>query len=122
MNNPVKTMGDDASKLLHEAAEGAEQAIRSTQRAAQHGLDSARAQTTSALNHLGQDAESLAQRGMDAAHEGSHKLQEKSMHARDVTTNYIQREPVKSMLMAAAVGAALMGLVALLSRQGGSGR
>jgi ElaB/YqjD/DUF883 family membrane-anchored ribosome-binding protein len=44
------------------------------------------------------------------------------VHARDATTSYIQHEPVKSMLMAAAVGAALMGLVALFSRHSGPGR
>ncbi|QCB45575.1 hypothetical protein [Hydrogenophaga sp. PAMC20947] len=129
MNNPVKTIGDEASKLAHEATLGAEHAIQSTQRAAQHrldrmadGLDEARAQTTTALNHLVHDTESLAHRGMEAAREGSHQLRDKTVHARDVTTRYIQHEPVKSMLMAAAVGAALMGLVAIFSRHSGSVR
>ena len=129
MNDTVKNLGDDASSLAHEAALGAEHAIRSTQRVAQQGmdrmtagLDDARAQTTTALNQLAHDTESLAHRGMEAVRNGSHQLQEKSAHMRDATTSYIQHEPIKSMLMAAAVGAALMGLVALFSRHGGSGR
>lgn len=129
MNDTVKTLGDDASSLAHEAALGAEHAIRSTQRVAQQGMDrmasglgDARAQTTTALNQLAHDTESLAHRGMEAVRSGSHQLQEKSAHMRDATTSYIQHEPVKSMLMAAAMGAALMGLVALFSRHSGSGR
>lgn len=39
MNNPVKTLGDDVSQLAHEAAGGAERSFRSTQRAAQEGMD-----------------------------------------------------------------------------------
>jgi ElaB/YqjD/DUF883 family membrane-anchored ribosome-binding protein len=129
MNNPVKTLGDDASHLAHEAALGAENAIRSTQRVAQQGLDrmadglgEARAQTGAALKQLAHDTESLTHRGMDAVREGTHQLREKSLHVKDATTSYIQHEPVKSVLIAAAVGAALMGLVALFSRHSGSGR
>lgn len=129
MNNAVKTLGDDASALTHEAALGAENAIRSTQRVAQQGLDrmadglaDARAQTGSALKQLAHDAESLTHRSAEALRERSHQLREKSLHLKDATTSYIQHEPVKSVLIAAAVGAALMGLVALFSRHGGSGR
>lgn len=129
MNDTVKTLGDDASTLAHDAALGAEHAIRSTQRAAQQGLDrmadglvDARAQTGAALKQLAHDTESLTHRGMEAVREGTHQLREKSMHVKDATANYIQHEPVKSVLIAAAVGAALMGLVALFSRHSGSGR
>ena len=129
MNNLVKTLGDDASNLAHEATLGAEHAIRSTQRLAQQGLDrmadglgGARAQTGVALKQLAHDTEALTHRGMEAVREGTHQLREKSMHVKDATTSYIQHEPVKSVLIAAAVGAALMGLVALFSRHSGPGR
>lgn len=125
MNNPVKSLGDDVSTLAHETAQAAEHSMRSMQRATQQGLDrmadeldDVRAQTSSAVKQMTRDVESLRNRGMDAVREGSHQLREKSAHMRDATTTYIQHEPVKSMLMAAAVGAALMGLVALFSRHG----
>ena len=38
------------------------------------------------------------------------------MHASDATVNYIKEEPVKSILVAAATGAALMALVSMMSR------
>lgn len=129
MINPVKTLGDDASALAHAAAQTADHAIRSSQQVAQQGLDrlsdglnEARSQTGSALRQLAHDTESLAHRGMEAVREGGHQLREKSLHARDATSTYIQHEPIKSVLMAAAVGAALMGLVALITRPSGPTR
>ncbi|PHM19016.1 MAG: hypothetical protein CK604_14725 [Curvibacter sp. PD_MW3] len=100
MNDPIKTLGDDAATLVHTvaqtAAQTADQTIRSSQRAAKDGLEAVR--------------------------EGVHQLREKSLHVKDATATYIQDAPVKSVLVAAAVGAALMGLVALVSRHGGAGR
>ncbi len=129
MNDSVKTLGDDASALAHAAAQTADDAIRSSQRVAQQGLnrlsdglDEVRSHTGSALRQLAHDTESLAHRGMEAVREGSHQLREKSLHAKDATATYIQHEPIKSVLMAAAVGAALMGLVALLTRPSGPAR
>ena len=78
--------------------------------------------STDKPSHLIDQANAMAHRGMEAVREGAHQLREKSLHVKDATASYIQHEPVKSMLMAAAVGAALMGLVALFSRHGGSDR
>lgn len=124
MNTTVKSLGDEASVLAQEAALSAEHAIRSTQHLAQQGLDglgSARTQTGAALNQLAHDSSVLTHRGLDALRDGGQQLREKSSHARQATADYIQHEPIKSMLMAAAVGAALMGLLALFSRQRGGG-
>jgi ElaB/YqjD/DUF883 family membrane-anchored ribosome-binding protein len=41
---------------------------------------------------------------------------DRAQMASDATVGYIKDEPVKSMLMAAAAGAVLMGLVGLLTR------
>ena len=81
-----------------------------------------RAQGSEAVRQLVSGTNSLATHGMDVVREGAHQVREKSAHLRDATTTYIQHEPVKSMLMAAAAGAALMGLLALFSRHGGSHR
>jgi ElaB/YqjD/DUF883 family membrane-anchored ribosome-binding protein len=102
MNTTFPSHGDNASNLVHDAALSTEQANRSTQRLAQQGLDglgTARAQTVASLQ----------------------QLREKSSHARQATVDYIQHEPIKSVLIAAAVGAGLMGLLALFSRHRGGG-
>jgi ElaB/YqjD/DUF883 family membrane-anchored ribosome-binding protein len=111
---------------------GAESAIRSTQRMAQQGLDRdggwawtkpVRPDRIAALKQTGARRRVAdPPQCMEAVREGSHQLREKSLHVKDATTRYIQHEPVKSVLIAAALGAALMGLVALFSRHSGSGR
>lgn len=53
---------------------------------------------------------------MDALHEGENQLRKKSKYARQATTEQILREPIKFMLIAAAAGASLMGLLALFRR------
>ena len=61
-------------------------------------------------------AEAAAKRGMDAVRDSSQQLREKAMKATDTTVAYVKDEPVKSMLIAAATGAVLMGLISLLGR------
>jgi len=125
MNDSVKTLGDDASSLVQSVAQSTEHAIRSAQQGLDRmsdGLNGASSQSGAAIRQFATDTEAMAHRGMEAVREGAHQLREKSLHVKDATASYIQHEPVKSMLMAAAVGAALMGLVALFSRHGGSDR
>lgn len=81
------------------------------------GARDARQRVAPLLSRATEEAATLARRGMDAVREGSHQLRDKARHATDTTTSYIRDEPVKSMLIAAAVGAALMALVGLLSRR-----
>ncbi len=58
----------------------------------------------------------LAHQGVDSVRDGSQVLRSKAQHASDSTAHYIREEPVKSVLIAAATGAALMGVLALLGR------
>jgi ElaB/YqjD/DUF883 family membrane-anchored ribosome-binding protein len=43
------------------------------------------------------------------------QLRERSLRTRDSAATYIQHEPIKSVLIAAAVGAAVMGLLTVFS-------
>jgi ElaB/YqjD/DUF883 family membrane-anchored ribosome-binding protein len=67
------------------------------------------------IDRLIKSAEHLARRGIDGARDSSQQLRERAAHATDTTVSYIKDEPVKSMLIAAAAGAALMAVVSLLS-------
>jgi ElaB/YqjD/DUF883 family membrane-anchored ribosome-binding protein len=58
----------------------------------------------------------MARHGVESVREGTHHLRVQAEHASESTVNYIKREPVKSVLMAAATGAALMALISLISR------
>lgn len=68
------------------------------------------------LNRVSEQAEAAARRGIDAVRESSHQLRERALQATDQTVAYVKDEPVKSMLIAAATGAVLMGLVTMLGR------
>lgn len=70
----------------------------------------------SVIDSASEQANDLAQRVVEAVQESSQQFQGKAERASDSAVKYIHSEPVKSLLMAAATGAALMGLAALLLR------
>ncbi len=62
------------------------------------------------------DAQALARNGIDRARQASAKVRDQVGIASEKTVGYIQEEPVKSVLIAAAVGAASAALIAWLAR------
>jgi ElaB/YqjD/DUF883 family membrane-anchored ribosome-binding protein len=109
--------------LADQAALKADQAIRATQRVANETLDGlsdslvdAHQRVAPVLNRATETASALAHRSMDAVRETSKQLRTKAIQASDVSATYIKNDPIKSVLIAAAAGAALMGLYTLFSR------
>jgi ElaB/YqjD/DUF883 family membrane-anchored ribosome-binding protein len=92
------------STLAEKAAETSASAVESTQRAAHQALDS-----------MGR----VVDQGVERVREASHQVREGAARASEGTVNYIRHDPVKSVLIAAATGAALMALVSLLTRPHG---
>ena len=118
-----------ANQLGDQAAQGAESAIRSTQRVANDALDNlsnsvegVRAKAMPTITRVAGEAEQLARRGIDAVRDSSVQLRDQAVRVQDKTVGYIKDEPVKAMLIAAAAGAGLMALVALLGRSNNSPR
>ena len=62
------------------------------------------------------DAQTLAQNGIDRARQASAKVRDQVGAAGEKTVTYIQDEPVKSVLIAAAVGAVSAALIGWLAR------
>lgn len=117
-----KLTGDNAAHLVDQAALQAEHAIASTRRLANEAMDGLagsvedlRNTASPALSRVAEQAGALTQSSVDAVLNGSHRLADRARQAGDGTVRYIQHEPVKSMLMAAATGAALMALVNLVA-------
>jgi ElaB/YqjD/DUF883 family membrane-anchored ribosome-binding protein len=77
----------------------------------------ARGALSAKVHDVRDHAESLARRGIDAVKENALYVKERAIKAGDSTVGYIKDEPVKSILIAAAAGAALMALIGLLSRR-----
>ncbi len=114
-----------ASNMVDKAAENASGAIRSTQNATNAAfdrlgdkVDSVREQAAPILDRLSQQAEAITRRSIDAVRDSSAQLREKAAQLSDTTVALIRDEPLKSVLIAAASGAALMALVVLASRSG----
>ena len=113
-----------SNNLADQAAHTADKAIKSTQRATNSAFDSLaggvqnlREEVAPAINRAG----TLAQKGIDGIRDSANQVRERALHASDSTVSYIKDEPVKAMLVAAAVGAGLMALLSLMSRSNNRG-
>jgi ElaB/YqjD/DUF883 family membrane-anchored ribosome-binding protein len=96
-----------AAAALKAAERDAHAAIDS----AVNGLASAYGDTKPLLSRVGKQARGYANDGYDAARQQAAALRERSLNAVDSTRGYVKDEPVKSLLIAAAVGAAVIALV-----------
>lgn len=99
-----------------------DQAVKSTQRVADEMVDSVagavqdiRHHAAATLDRASDQVSALAHRSMKSVRGTSEHLRESALRASDSTVNYIKDEPIKSMLIAAATGAAIVGLLSLLS-------
>jgi ElaB/YqjD/DUF883 family membrane-anchored ribosome-binding protein len=126
MNTPFQT--PDPSSAINSAAQSAEQAIRSSQRMANHTLDgladqveSTRAAAGPVLDGWNAEAHHLTQRASDAIHQGAQQLKQQAQHMTSSTRGFIEHEPLKAVLIAVAAGAALMVLGSLIARGGRGG-
>jgi ElaB/YqjD/DUF883 family membrane-anchored ribosome-binding protein len=104
---------DKAGHLAEQAALGTDHAIKSTQRATNHALDrlsDAVQQAPTAIHDRAASAEDLAQRGAAA-------LREHTLAASARARSVIEHDPVKSVVIAAAVGAGVTALWLWLSHR-----
>ncbi len=122
-STPTKPLAQQSQDIADSAASTAQDAIRSTQRAADQALDrlsnkvdEVRSQAAPLLNKVSSQAEAAARRGMEAVRDTSQQLRERAQQAQDMTVAYVKDEPIKAMLIAAATGALLMGIISLLGR------
>ena len=119
----TNTPFEQSNSLANQASHTADSAIRSSQRVANEAIDSLagsaqdlRNEVTPLINRASDQASALAQRGVNAVRDSSQHLRDTAQRATDGTVMYIKDEPLKSMLIAAATGAALMALVGMLNR------
>ena len=113
----------DFDDMSRRAADQADSAIDSAQRITHGALDSLhdkvhnlRDRSPGALRRAAEQLDELTRRGVEAARHAKLTVQDQALRASDRTVGYIKDEPVRSMLVAAAVGAAAVLLVSLLTR------
>jgi ElaB/YqjD/DUF883 family membrane-anchored ribosome-binding protein len=109
--------------LAHKATDRAEEAIGTARKAADGALDSLQdkashlaAVAPGTLSKVAAQIDELTQRSMERARSATVNAREQASRASDRTVSYIKDEPVKSVLIAAAAGAAIAALIGLVAR------
>ena len=97
-------LSDQATNLAEQAADSADHALKAGQRLTHDALDS-----------LSDSVHDLRQQGASALRSGSRQIRNTAHQASVCTKDYIRDEPVRSVLIAAAAGAIVMGLLSLLT-------
>jgi ElaB/YqjD/DUF883 family membrane-anchored ribosome-binding protein len=108
-----------AESLANHAAAKSDHAIQSARRAADGALDALQDKVDSLPGMFGRAAarvDDLTRRTIDRARQTGSEVRERVGHAGDMTVAYVKDEPVKSMLFAAAAGAAVAALFGLWTR------
>ena len=123
MNNSISNAADKAAALVDSAAQTADHAIKSTQRSASENLsqlantvEEARTQAGPMIGRLANNADEMRRRGVDSIRGASMQVREGALRATDKSVAFIRDEPVKSVFIAAAVGALSMALISLIAR------
>lgn len=124
MKNPLSRTHEtssDAAHLSDQLLNGVEKAMGNSRAMANDTLDRAedkvrnlRGSIDPLVDKLASQAQKLARQSMDMASEASERAQRSLHRYTDATTRYVANEPVKSVLIAAAVGAAVALLVTTL--------
>ncbi|WP_374567415.1 hypothetical protein [Ideonella sp.] len=127
MNTKPTTLAQSASETADQVAEQlatkAHDAVTATRRRANGALDSIdssvddmRDTAPSAFSRAAAQMEALTRRGMDRARDASNQVRDQAHRAGDRAVGYIQHEPVKSVLIAVAAGAAVAMLAGWFAR------
>ncbi len=109
---------NSAHQLTDSVAHSAEKMVDSTRGYANQALDTAEnaidqlhSHAQPAINKFSRQAEKIAHQGIDMAVQAKDKARESISHYSEATSRYVAEKPVQSVLIAAAVGAALALLV-----------
>ncbi len=114
---------DAVEDFADNAVAKAEGAIDSTRRAVNNGLDSLqsgvgdlRDATPSAISRAAAQVEELTRRSLERCRDAGSQVKDQVVRAGDRSVGYIRDEPVKSVVIAAATGAAVAVLIGWLTR------
>ena len=118
-----KPLGQQGKDLASLGADKARDGIQSAQQATNKALDKAadkvdeaKSNLTPMLDKAGDQAQKLLQQGREKLHDASQVVRERAVQASELAAGYTKDEPMKALLIAAAAGALLMGLVAVMAR------
>lgn len=122
-DNKLKSMGTQSKETMEKAAGATQDALRSTQQAVDRTankmagkVDDLRSQAAPAINKAADVASSVFDHAKETLFDTSQQLRDQAKKASDMAVSYTKDEPIKAMLIAAATGALLMGLITMMAR------
>ena len=115
----VRNLADDVLQTAQEAVQSTREVADHSLDKAQEGVRSLRRQVDPAIEDLAARAQDLAARSIDYCAETSARARRQLQQAADKTGKYVAEQPGKSLVIAAASGAALATLVLWMSRRRG---
>lgn len=114
-NNPKATEAADAAKdMVSHAADAAKEGVAATRKTAsqamdkaQESLQAAEQQINPVIDDLAARAQDLANRSIHFCADSSERARRQFQHAAEATSRYVVDQPGKSLMLAAAAGAAV---------------
>ena len=124
MNTPTSKMTSDTLSSMRQTSDdlrdGAGRAMDSTRSYANDALEQAegkvrelRGSVDPMVEMLASKAQKLARQSLDMAAEAKDRAQQSLTRAADVTTRYVSEQPMRSVLIAAAVGATVAIMISM---------
>ena len=119
----TKPMSQEGKDAVSSATSKAQGGIRATQQAANSALDKAsdkigelKNEASPLLEQASDQAQKLVQQAREMFNDAFQTLRDEASEVSDKAVAYTKDEPVKAMLIAAATGAALVGLISMMAR------
>lgn len=110
----TKKAVDATKELVDNAAEAAKEGVKATRKIAseavdkaQEGLESAQQQINPVIDDLAARAQELANRSINFCADSSERARRQIQCAAEATNRYVVEQPAKSLMLAAAAGAAI---------------
>ncbi len=107
MRKASDAMLESAGKTLESTREHANQVLEK----AENKVRELRGSVDPMVDMLASKAQKMARQSLDMASEAKERAEKSLKHAAEATTRYVSEQPMRSVLMAAAVGAAVALLV-----------
>lgn len=114
--NTVRHTGDDLANTATRAVDATREFANSALDQAQNKVREFNSNIDPTVNMLASKAQKLAQQSFDMASEAKDRAQQSLRRATTATTHYVSEQPLKSVLIAAAVGAAVALLIAATTK------
>jgi ElaB/YqjD/DUF883 family membrane-anchored ribosome-binding protein len=109
-----QTIADRAAGKVQDGIRDAQQTAKDAGNTLSNKIEDLRSEAGPTLSKVVGRAQSIGRQGMDAVSDAAQRARTFSANASDLVIDYTKENPVKALLIAAATGAAILGLIKVL--------